>query len=87
MPLSIRNPTAEKLARQVSSELNMTITQTIIVALEHEMLRVKGRKREPDALSEILAISRRCSALPDLDTRSVDEIFGYDESGIIPHGD
>jgi hypothetical protein len=28
-----------------------------------------------------MAISRRSSALPDLDTRSADEILGYDEKG------
>lgn len=27
-------------------------------------------------------ISHRCRALPDLDTRSVDEILGYDERGL-----
>jgi hypothetical protein len=28
-----------------------------------------------------MAISRRSSALPDLDTRDVEEILGYDEKG------
>ncbi len=31
---------------------------------------------------KILAIAARCQALPDLDTRSPDEILGYDEFGI-----
>ncbi len=30
----------------------------------------------------ILEISQRCAALPELDTRSVDEILGYDNHGI-----
>ncbi len=37
---------------------------------------------QPPALEEILMeISRRCSSLPDLDTRSAEEILGYDEKG------
>lgn len=34
------------------------------------------------AVEEILAIAARCKALPDYDTRSPDEIIGYDEFGI-----
>ena len=30
---------------------------------------------------EIMAIARRCAALPDRDTRTPDEIVGYDEQG------
>jgi len=29
----------------------------------------------------LIAIGRRCSSLPDLDTREADEILGYDETG------
>jgi hypothetical protein len=62
------------------------MTQAIIIALEHEMLKVKGKRREPDELSQLLDISRRCAALPDQDMRSEDEILGYDEQGTLPHG-
>lgn len=31
---------------------------------------------------KLLMISQRCTALPDLDTRSVDEILGYDKNGL-----
>jgi hypothetical protein len=30
----------------------------------------------------ILAISQRCAELPELDTRSADEILGYDKNGL-----
>ena len=35
----------------------------------------------PDLEEILMAISRRCSSLPDLDTRSAEEIVGYDEKG------
>ena len=35
-------------------------------------------------IDELAAIRRRCAALPTLDTRSAEEILGYDEAGL-PH--
>lgn len=35
----------------------------------------------PDLKEILMAISLRCSSLPDLDTRSAEEILGYDEKG------
>lgn len=32
-------------------------------------------------LPDMIAISKRCAALPDLDTRSPDEILGYTQHG------
>ena len=35
----------------------------------------------PELVESLMAISQRCSGLPDLDTREADEILGYDEEG------
>jgi antitoxin VapB len=82
MALSIRNQRAEKLAREVAAESGETMTQAIIRALEERLERLRGRRRLPDTSREILKISKRCSALPDLDPRSPDDILGYDSNGI-----
>jgi antitoxin VapB len=81
MALSIKNDTAEKLARQVASETGESLTEAIIHSLEERLERLKGRRSAPDVLENILSISRRCSSLPDLDSRDADEILGYDELG------
>ena len=81
MPLSIRNPRAEQLAREVAAESGESLTQAIIHALEDRLQRIKGRRVAADLADEIMAVSRRCQALPDRDTRSVDEILGYDRDG------
>ncbi len=81
MALSLKNPRAEQLARVVAAEAGETLTQAVIHALEERLQRLKGRRTAPDTLQSILAISARCSSLPDLDERSMDEILGYDESG------
>ena len=82
MPLSIRNTRAEQLAREVAAESGENLTQAIIRALEERLQRLRGRRNVNDVAAEILNVSRRCSALPDLDQRSGDEILGYDDRGV-----
>jgi antitoxin VapB len=82
MPLSIKDPETERLARELAAETGETITAATKKALEERLLRVSGRRHRASRLEEIMEISRRCAALPDLDTRSPDEIIGYDEHGV-----
>jgi|GEM_PF-2931308 len=42
----------------------------------------EGGAAAPSLKDEILAISKRCAALPDRDPRSAAEILGYDEHGL-----
>jgi antitoxin VapB len=82
MALSIRNPKAEKLARELAAESGETITKAIIHALEERLERFRGRSTTVDLMEEILKISKRCSVIPDKDQRSADEILGYDNVGV-----
>ena len=81
MGISIKNDRAEKLARQVAHETGESLTEAIIHSLEERLERLKGRRSSPDLAEALMQISRRCAALPDLDTRDADEILGYDENG------
>jgi antitoxin VapB len=81
MPISIKNDRAEKLARQVAAETGESLTEAIIHSLEERLERLKGRRSAPELAETLMAISRRSSALPDLDTRDAEEILGYDEKG------
>ena len=81
MPLSIRNPRAEQLARELAAETGETMTEAVIKALEDRLQRCTGRRAAPDLAAEIMTISRRCRALPDLDPRSADDILGYGVAG------
>ncbi len=82
MPLSIKERAAERLARELAERTGETITEAVIKALRERLTREEGRQLVPDLKEEILAIGRRCAALPDRDTRSADEILGYDERGL-----
>jgi antitoxin VapB len=81
MALSIRNKDAERLARKVARETGESITQAILTSLEERLMRLTGRRLARDLSREILKIGDRCAALPDLDTRSAEEILGYGDDG------
>ena len=87
MPISIRNPLAEKLARKVAEESGESLTQAVIHSLEERLERLEGRRQVSGIEEEIVRISNRCRALPDLDDRSPEEILGYDERGLPSYGD
>ena len=82
MALSIRNPKAEKLARELAAESGENITQAITHALEERLERIRGRAIAVDLAEEIMKISKRCSEIPDRDQRSPEEILGYGSIGV-----
>jgi len=82
MGLSIRNSEVEKLARRVSRLTGETMTGAISKSLKERLERLE-RDRSQDAVRKrIDKILARVHALPDLDTRTPDEILGYDENGL-----
>lgn len=82
MPLSIRNPETEKLARQVSRLTGETLTEAIGKSLEERLERLKRERGQNAVRREIDKILARVDALPEFDTRTSDEIIGYDENGL-----
>ncbi len=81
MPLSLRNPRVESLARRVAVRSGYNITDTIQQALE---LMDNQLDHNTEALTARLTrISAHCSSLPDLDGRSANEILGYGPDGLL----
>jgi antitoxin VapB len=82
MALSLKDPEADRLAREVAKRTGETLTGAIVVALRERLARLKARPRRRP-LSEVMReIGERVSRLPTLDARSDDEILGYDEKGL-----
>jgi antitoxin VapB len=84
MPLSIKNPEAEKLAREISKETGESLTTAITIALRDRLQRLRGRRHAKSVAQEVDDILQRVDALPIQDNRSEDEILGYDSQGL-PH--
>ena len=83
MPLSIKDPEADQLARNLAQRTGETITQAVITALRERLAREQRRDGAiEDLVEEIIEIGRHCAALPLRDTRSPDETIGYDEHGL-----
>jgi antitoxin VapB len=83
MPISIKTPEADRLARQLAATTGETITVAVIIAMRERLAREERKRQNTDALlEEVRAISHHCASLPVLDTRTDDEILGYDENGI-----
>ena len=84
MPLSIKAPEADRLARQLAKTTGETITVAVTVALSERLAR-EERKRRSAAMrlaDDLMEIGRHCASLPVFDSRSSDEILGYDENGL-----
>ncbi len=83
MALSIRNPKAEQLAREIAAISGENMTLATITALEERLQRLRGRRMAPDIAQEIKNIAQRCQKLPDLDQRLPDQILGYEEDSLM----
>jgi len=77
MPLRIKNPEAEKLAREISNETGESLTDAIIIALRDRRERLRRRRCATGLAQEVEDILHRLDALPTLDDRSEGEIIGY----------
>lgn len=71
-----------KSLSQVAAECGENLTEAIIHALEERLARLIVRGTTTDVAEEIMKISLRCKALPDMDRRSADEILDYDDDGL-----
>ncbi len=82
MPLSIKDPKTDRLARDLAKRTGESITEAVTRAIEERLRRVTARSRGRSLADEIMEIGRRCASLPELDPRSADEIIDYDERGL-----
>jgi len=82
MALSIKDPETERLARALAARTGESITIATKRALEDRLRRVGADARKAALLEDLAASRRRWSALPVLDTRTADEIIGYDKNGL-----
>ena len=83
MPLSIKDPKADRLARALAHTTGETITEAVTKALSERLEREQRKEQAVESLVEdVMAIGRHCSKLPLLDRRFADEILGYDDNGL-----
>lgn len=83
MALSLKDPATDRLARQVAALTGESLTEAIRTALAERLARERYKRGQPaDGLARLEAMAAEIAAMPDLDTRTLEEIIGYDEHGI-----
>jgi antitoxin VapB len=82
MPISIKSMETERLAREVAAKTGESLTGAIQKALEERLGRLKQQGKSQILKSLLDDILRRVDQLPVLDSRTPDEILGYDEHGL-----
>ena len=82
MALSIKNIEVERLARELADRTGESLTAVIQQALQERLDRLKHQRKSQILLSQLREILHRVDQLPVLDSRSPDEIIGYDENGL-----
>jgi antitoxin VapB len=83
MALSLKDAETDRLAREVASLTGESLTEAVRTALAERLERERLRRGETKGLAARLdELAKECAALPDCDTRTPDEIIGYDEHGV-----
>jgi antitoxin VapB len=82
MALSIKDPTTERLARDLARKTGENITTATRRALEERLRRISSLPRQRLMLDSLAEIRRRWTAMRRIDTRDADEILDYDDDGL-----
>jgi len=82
MALNIRNRETEQLAETLAKLTGETKTQAVKHALRDRLSRLRRERTKRRLADELDEIAQHCSGLPVKDSRSAEEILGYDDRGL-----
>jgi antitoxin VapB len=83
MALSLKDAETDRLAREVAQLTGESLTEAVRTALAERLERERRKRgRDKNLVERLNEIALHCASLPDYDTRTADEIIGYDEHGV-----
>lgn len=82
MAINLKNPEAERLVRELVELTGESLTDAVTEAVRERLERKRRGTSRSTAYERIRAIQQRVRERPLLDSRSADEIIGYDEHGV-----
>ena len=83
MSLNIKNPATVALANELAHREGVSKTAAIHQALSERLRRIGyGDNAQEQLLGELRTISERVARLPERDSRSDEDIIGYDQFGL-----
>ena len=82
MALNIKDPTADRLARELADLTGESITVAVGIALRDRLERISGSVPSQRRVEEMGRIAREAAALQVVDSRTEDEILGFGDDGL-----
>ena len=84
MPLNIKNDQAHLLARELAELMHESITEAVTTAIREAIARRKQiqEKQRRTLINKLKEIADFTAGLPVYDSRTPDEILGYDQTGL-----
>lgn len=82
MALNIKDPTTDRLVRELAATTGESITTAVAIAVRERLERVRGTAPAEVRKRAILRIAKEAAAMPVIDDRTDEEILGYDEDGL-----
>jgi antitoxin VapB len=81
VPISIKNPETEDLARKLANLTGESLTSVINAALAERYARLRRSRPGVSLHDELSAIADRCANRPIITDLTDDQILGYDQFG------
>ncbi len=81
--LNIKDPDAHELAVELAFRTKRSLTQAVKESLRDSLARCRsGQEEAQRVVDRVMRIGKGISELPVVDTRTPDEILGYNEFGL-----
>jgi antitoxin VapB len=81
MALSIKKDEADRLARELARTTGESLTDAVVIALQERLERTR-RQPVTGMRQRLRRLVDEVRDMPVLDTRTADEILGYDDHGL-----
>jgi antitoxin VapB len=82
MALNIRNKDAEQLAEALARLTGETKTEAVTRSLRDRLARLRRERSRRSLADQLDEIALHCAGLSVRDTRTSEDILGYDEHGL-----
>jgi antitoxin VapB len=80
--LNIKDPRAHEIASRIARITNESLTEVVLHSLEERLNTLRSRETPIERYTQTLEWLRTLQTEPIVDTRSEDEILGYDDIGL-----
>ena len=82
MSLSIKDSQTDALVRQLAALTGESITEAVFISVKERLERLTPKNSPYSLAQELDAIAQRCASRTVQDSRSPEELIGYDEQGL-----